>query len=252
MTWCNKLASTPSIGFRLDHHFTSGDSILTALSPLTDRWVDGEKPLFSVEKRDQLSVELMTLDGFRYGADSSRIHVAFNHRMKVKHVSGGPPVMEMLSQPLPYTDLVGDCTKRLIEATLLLPGIRSRKVNRVGVVTHTRVAENEAPPGIRRFLSYLRKPWGGNSDSFDIRITAELEKNSNWADRCIHLLQKPDDPEELPTVQFDWQRTYASGRTATEDSLRELLDEANKASLDYFEDLAEGNRFDEQLISSPV
>ncbi|MDA0306951.1 MAG: hypothetical protein O3B76_11835, partial [Proteobacteria bacterium] len=97
MSWCDKLASTPSVGFKLDYHFASGDEILHALGPILNNWVEGDKSQFSILRHESFVVELSTNDGFHYGVEPSKIHVTFTHKMKVKPVSGGPPVMEMLS-----------------------------------------------------------------------------------------------------------------------------------------------------------
>jgi hypothetical protein len=55
--------------------------------------------------------------------------------------------------------------------------------------------------------------------------------------------------QTLLTVQFDWQRTFGTEWQATRSNLERVLEDALKDSIDYFEQLAEGNRFDEVLIS---
>ena len=250
MSWCDKLASTPSAGFKLDQHFASGDVILHALAPVLDKWVEGDKQLFTVDRNEPFSVAFNTDDGYHYGIDSLKTHVTFIHKMKVKPVSGGPPIMEMLSRPLPFTELLPEVSKRLTEVTLLIPSTKDRTLTRVGIIASTTVAEDEAPPGIARFIRYIGRPWEGSVDSFSCQIIAEIDKASSWSDRCIHALNKPEDPEELLTLKFDWQRTFTSGRPITSVSLKEVLASAQKASNDYFEGLAEGSRFDEDLIRS--
>lgn len=249
MSWCDKLASTPAVGFRLNQHFVPGDVVLAALAPLLDRWVAGERQLFTAERNAPFSVQLSTDDGYDYGIDSSKIHVTFKHRMRAKAVSGGPPVVEMLSRALPFTELLTEASGRLAEVTLLIPGNKERTLYRVGVVASTSVATDEVPPGIARFIEYIGRPWKGTIDSFECRIVAEIDKASGWSDRCIHQLNKPEDPEELLTLTFDWQRTFTSNRPITPDSLKDVLSHAEKDSSKYFESLAEGSRFDENLIS---
>ena len=250
MSWCDKLASTPAIGFKLDQHFLSSDAILNAIAPILDRWVEGDKQLFTVDKKEAFLLELSTQDGFFYGLDSSRAHVTFKHQLKAKSVSGGPPVMEMLSHPLPFTELLPEVSKRLIEAVLLIPGIKERTIVRVGIISFTTVADDEVPPGIARFIKYIGRPWKGSVESLTCNIIAEIKNASDWSDRCIHTLVKTDDPEELLTLKFDWQRTFTSPRRATPEALKEILERAEKASKEYFEELAEGSRFDEELINT--
>ena len=248
MSWCDKLASTPGVGFRLDHHFASSDVILDALAPILNKWVVGDKQQFTMNQHQPFDVGFTTNDGYEYGIDSSKTFVRFNHKMKAKPVSGGPPVMEMLSRPLPYSKLLQEVSERVIEATLLVPGPENRKFTRVGIITYTRVANDDIPPGIARFIKYIGRPWKDIVDQFNIKIVAEIEKTSTWSDRCIHHLIRVEDPEELLSITFDWQRTFTSGHPITLDNLQESVAKAEKSSNKYFEDLAEGNRFDEHII----
>ncbi|NQV46323.1 MAG: hypothetical protein HQ504_00925 [Rhodospirillaceae bacterium] len=244
------MASTPSVGFKLDHHFATGDAIFDALDPILDKWVDGEKQLFTVKKHESFSVSFDTIDGFVYGIEPSKVHISFSHKMKAKPVSGGPPIMEMLSSPLPFTELLPNVSERLSTTTLLLPGASTRNIQRVGIVTSTAVAEDEVPPGIERFIKYIGRPWNSSAECFSFSITTEVNSTSDWSDRCIHTLVKLEEPEELLTIVFDWQRKFTSGRPITSNSLKEILVKAEKDSLDYFEDVAEGSRFDEDIINS--
>jgi len=216
-----------------------------------DRAMEGDVRKFSIEKSDTFEVQFTTEEGFTYGIDESKISVTFNHQLRTKAVSGGHPVMEMLSKALPYTVLLPEVSKKVIEATVLLaadPG--TRKVTRVGIVSSTRVAEEEAPPGIARFITYLGRPWTRLTEGFGVQLTGEIGKESDWSDKCIHTIVKPgtQDPQPLLALVFDWQRTYISGRPTDKASLEDMLRTAEAAALEYFEELAEGSRFDENLI----
>lgn len=162
MSWCDKLASTPSVGYGLDFHFVPAEVVLAALAPVLDKLVESKKPTFAVEQQETFVVTFNTYEGFKYGIEPSKIHVNFNHRMRPKSISGGPPIMEMLSRPQPYTELLPNVSKKLIEATLLLPSPKDRSVTRVGVVSTTAVDAKELPPGIARLIAYIGKPWGGS------------------------------------------------------------------------------------------
>lgn len=250
LSWCDKLASTPSVGLRIDNRFVSSSSILNALAPILDRWVDGDNLKFTIERQEPFSLVFTTDDGFQYGIEQSRIYVSFTHRVKAKASSGGPPVMEMLSQPLPYTELLPQASEKLIEAALIVPDVKGRKVTRIGIIASTTVAREDLPPGIARFIEYLGRPWKGLVPGLISQIVADINKAPAWTDRCIHTINKPEDPDELVTLSFDWQRTLAQGRAITSDNLKELTSTSQRSALQYFEDLAEGNRFDEELISS--
>jgi hypothetical protein len=158
--------------------------------------------------------------------------------------------MEMLSQPMPYTTLLPIVSKMLAKATLMIPDNKSRKVTRVGVVSTTTVHVNEAPPGIGRFIEAVGRPWKGYVDNFSFQIIAVVGNDAKWTDRCIHTLVKPENSDGLLNLVFDWQRTFSSRQTISENALEGILSRAEKDALQYFEDVAEGSRFDADLNSA--
>jgi hypothetical protein len=251
LSWCDKLAATPTVGIKVDFHFDSIDAILHALSPVLNRMVDGDRATFTVERREPFVVNVIANDGFTYSIEPTRISILFQHIMKMKMVSGGPPVAELLSHPLPYTQLLSQAGDRLTETATLLCGGTPRKVTRVGIVTTTAISAEDMPPGITRFLIYMSRPWKGAVPYYSWQITAHLVDSPQWSDRCIHTLARAeDDPEQLVRLSFDWQRYLNPGRAITTESTKELIKQASDTALRYFEEVAEGNQFDEELIRS--
>jgi len=235
---------------KFDNHFAPSAEILEVLKPILDPLVKRERPTFLINRLDPFALELTTEEGFHYGVEPSRVWIDFQHRMRVKPTSGGPPVAELLSRAAPFSDLLPEVSSRLLDAAKQILKIAPRKLVRVGVVTTTQVAEEDLPPGIARFIDYIARPWHGFVDQYSFQITADLGKSDNWFDRCNHVVIRPEDPEQLLTLQFDWNRTFISERTATSELVKDEMDRAAQESMKYFEDLGEGNRFDEELIRS--
>ena len=249
MSWCDKLASTPSVGLTLSQQYISSGSLLDALSPLFNSWTDAGKAKFTLERVEPFLIEATSETGFKYVVEPARLYIDFNHRLKVKPVSGGPPIVELLSKPLPYTTLLPEVCSRITEATEMLAGKEPRSLKKIGIVTTATVAEEDAPPGIRNYIRYMAKPWGKYLDHFQIIVTAEIDRSDGWHDRCIHQVVKPEDTEALLTIKFDWQREFHKPKTFNTAVLRPLLASAQDSALRYFEELAEGSRFDAELIS---
>jgi hypothetical protein len=248
LTWCDKLASTPAIGFRFEPHYQSATAILQAMSPLLDKWAKRWTQGFNIERQTSFELELTTEDGFQYVFDARRMAVEFRHRLKIKAQSGGPPSAELVTSPQPYSDLLPEITSRAMEAFTLVSGSRSRMLHQIGVVTTTLVAGEEVPPGIAKLINYLGKPWGNKLDTYGVNITADVQSTPEHTDRCTHLIVKPEDPEQLTQIKFDWQRMYKTPTTATGDSLKRLTASASKDARLYFEELGEGSRFDERIL----
>jgi hypothetical protein len=238
------------VGFKFDASFASGDTILTALNPMLKKFTKGDKRLFTVERQDAFGVALNTEDGFLYGIEPAQISVMFRHSMKLRTKSAGLPVAEMLSNPLPFTKMLPVVSHKLIDVSQYLPEIKERKLERVGIVALALVANDEVPPGISRFIKYVGRPWGGALESYVFNIAAEVKKGPSWVEKCTHQVVRPEDKEEPVTLIFDWMRTFSSEKSTAKDSLEEELASATKSALEYFETLAEGNRFDEILLNA--
>lgn len=251
MSWCDKLAATPGIGVKLDKSFAPLAALLEPLTPVISRWVDAktDKPAFSVDTPpDAFSCSLTTYDGYQYVVGPDQLAVEFKYRMRVKPQSAGPPIAEMLSEPLPYTELLPKITERVLELVRLTTTGKPRKLLRIGVITTTLVSMDEAPPGIIRFLNHVSKPWSGSPEFFNIEVTAKLAKRKGTADfdRCIHVLQRQEGSEnDLLTIRLDWQRKFGADKNLSMTSLPELLESAKEDALAYFEDVAQGERFDD-------
>jgi hypothetical protein len=248
--WCDKLASTPAFGLRLDKRYAPVASLLDPLADVVSRWVDKEndRPAFTVDQpQDLFSSTLTTFDGYQYMIGPESLAVEFKHRMRFRAQSAGPPTAELLSKAAPYTEVLEDVSKRLLEMTQLVTAGIPRKLLRIGVVSTTVVAEDEMPPGIRRFLHQVTKPWDASLDHFHIELTTKLSKGKQTArfDRCTHLLMKPEHAEQLITVRLDWQRFFPDDRLLSMSALPELVAHAKADALAYFEDIGEGARFDE-------
>ena len=250
MNWCDKLASTPSVGFRFDHHFAPRAELLEVLNPILDPLVDKDKARFNIAQlADPFAVQFSTDGGFDYGVEPARVWINFKHQLKIKPVSGGRPGFEITSSAAPFSELLPELKTRLVNVARYLLEIKPiRKLIRVAIVTTTTVAEGDFPPGITRLREYLARPWPGGIGNCQFRITSELEKTKDSVDHCIHTLVMPDDPDQLPTLSFDWYRVFSDPPLASAELIKKEMDRAEIAATKYFEELAEGNRFDEELI----
>lgn len=247
MSWCDKLASTPGVGLRLDKSYLPVDRLLEPLAPMMSKWVDKEKPTFNIEGQDAFGFSMGTFEGFHYLANPEQLAVEFKHRLRLQPRSAGPPTAEMISKPLPYTQLLPKVSDRLIEFSRLITSGTTRKLNRLGIISTTVVSLEDAPPGIVRLLEHFGRPWSEHLEFYNIQITAELPKSKGTLDhdRCIHqVLRAEDDIDGLVTIRLDWQRYLDEGRTLSMTSLPKLLEGAATDAFAYFEDVAEGARFD--------
>lgn len=250
MSWCDKLASTPSVGIKLNNRFIPCDELLSAISPLLNPLVDSKgKPLFIIDKENDFSIKFTTEDGFSYGIESSRLFVEFRHKMRLKPISGSLPTLEMLSQPKPYTQMLSDISSRLCDVALLVKEIEDRTINRIGIISNTTVAETEAPPGFKKYLEYMTAPWGaGAASDYAINISTEIKSESKWTDSCIHNFNRSNDEDALMSIRLDWYREFNRERKLTNSSYKDIFEVAEKSAMEYFEEIAEGSRFDEEII----
>ncbi len=251
MTWCDKLASTPAVGYQFEAHFASGDRILDSLSPMTDTWANDKKPLFTVSRHESFHIELQHDNGFQYNVNETKASVTFQHRLKLRNTSAGLPVAEFISQPLQFSRLLSSAFDEVVKMTMLLPQSATRRVNRVGIVAQTIAVKDDLPPGLIKLLDYFAKPWQNGLHTFNVTVTANLRDDDRFTDRCVHHIGKMDgDDENLITVRLDWQRSLKKPMMCIPEDMRKLNLAAERAALEYFEDLAVGNSFDEHIIGT--
>jgi hypothetical protein len=248
VSWCDKLASTPGVGVKLDKSFVPAATMLEPLAPIVSTWVDQEtdKPAFSIDHQDLYSCALTSIDGYHYVIGPETLGVEFRHRLKYRPQSAGPPTAELISKPAPFTELLPEVTKRLLELVRLVTKGQPRKLLRIGVYSTTVVVENQMPPGIDRFLKYASKPWDASLDFYDLQLTSKLPKTKRTIDydRCIHAIQKSEDGEGLVNIRLDWQRYLGKERSLSPTTLPELIEGTAADALSYFEDIGQGERFD--------
>jgi hypothetical protein len=251
ISWCDKLASTPGIGITLDWMFTPSVSFLEAIKPITCNWVDKNKQTFTIDHQDAFVLSLTSMDGFNYQFSSSQIYCEFRHRARFRQQSAGPPTAEMLSKPLPFTQLLPEISKRVADATRYVIASSARKLQKVGVVATTIVTAEQAPPGIGRFIGYVGRPWRTSPDAFTIDVTSKLpkRKKDDFQDRCQHTISKAENNEDLINIRLDYQRDFDIPRDLSIALLDGILQKVRADALSYFEDIGQGDRFDEEIIS---
>jgi hypothetical protein len=245
VSWCDKLASIPSAGFRFNHHYIPVHRVLQGWHSILDANSDDDITKFALTKHDDFNFDVNCEDGFKYGADASRVHVVFNHRLKVKNISAGGPVVEMLSTARPFTKLLPEVISRLVDATMLMPDIKERQLQRAGIASTTPVDEADLPPGIVDLIEHVGKPWKGLTGGFTIQLTAKVGDQQFWTDRCLHTLVRPETGDDLMTIIFDFQRIFNEPRRADRETLTEAAAQVQEDALKYFEALAEGTMFND-------
>ena len=245
MNWCDKLGSTPTMGYQLDWHTLPSDILLNALSPLVDTMVSGDEQRFSIDLKDALKLTFTSHDGFQFGLEPARVFVQFNHRATYRIESGGIPNLVLNSKPAPYSELLNDVQRYLLSTMEIVNRLKVRRLIAIGVVTTTVVDQNDIPPGIKSLLAHVSKPWKGRLEFLTFQAQSVLNEDEEFSHRCTHTIVKKlkdDDPMELV---FDYQRIYKKPQEIDTHRLRSASEKVKALALDYFEELAQGDRVDD-------
>ncbi len=241
MSWCDKLASRPTVGFTFEKNFRPSAELLSSMIPVLDKLAGRVVDKFTLTKQETFAIEFITDSGFRYTADPARVAVEFQHRLKVRNISGALPEAQLISRQEPYTTLLQDVGQRAIEAAELLVS-PERPLKRMGVVSSTMVDEPDVPPGILRGIAYLNRPWGRDVPHYTFQVVASLQETDEWRDQCVHVISKAETDEGLINLMFDYQRIFKTPKDRS--SIRAALIGLQETALKYFEDLAQGDMFD--------
>jgi hypothetical protein len=251
MTWCDKLASTPTVGLKFDWLYVSSAKLLDCFASLLERLHVGDQPAFGLDTKDDFSITFTTNEGIQYSVNPHQLSLSFVPRVKWKYGEGGVPAVELLSATRPYSELLPVMCQKLAEAAQKIPAADRRVVKRIGIVSNTLVQESEFPPGIAKMVTHFGQPWKSPLETYNLQLSAELTSAAEWTDRCIHTLVKPEDTGTLPSLAFDWQRSFKRERHLSTRALSDQLEAAQKAALEYFEELAVGSMFDENSDCIP-
>lgn len=251
-SWCDKLASTPGVGLTLDWSYLPSSYYQQAMMPVTAKMVENDVQGFNIEHLDPYSFAFTSNDGFHYAFNSSRIFVEYRHRLKYVPQSAGPPIAELVSKPLPYTKLLSQITERLTAAAQLVCGSGHRVLRRAGIISSTTVSQDDIPPGIRRYLQYMSKPWGRPANTYNISVVSDVAVSgkSAWTDKCEHAVAKADTEEALINIRLDYNRSYDPEQNLNLPQLDGMLKNLRSSALAYFEDIAQGERFDDNIGNS--
>lgn len=243
--WCDKLASLPTVGIKLDTHFAPSEIIANALTPITDALVNGDKAEFIIEApSDAFGFSFVTGEGYKYGFGAASISVSFQHRANVKQRSADVPTFELLSNARPYSELIPLLHEKVLIAADHVIKLKPRKLIRVGVVSITTANREDLPPGILAAIDRFGRPWKSGLDSFAISLTAVLSRDENSEDRCIYKFSSVEHSDGLIEVNLDMQRTFKNPRSATKDNIKACLGSVTEAAYVHFEDVAIGGMFD--------
>jgi len=252
MSWCDKLGSTPGIGYQLDWHALPSDILLNALSPLVDRMVSGDEQRFSFDVREALKLQFTSYDGFQFGFEPTKVFVGFTHRAEIHTGSGGIPSLGLRSKPSTFTALLDEIQGYLLNTMETINRLKGRRLAGIGIVTTTWAERADIPPGIKKLLMYASKPWEGRLQSLTFQAQSILDENDDYLHRCIHTIIKTLKEDEPIQVIFDYQRVYKKPQDIDPNRLRPATEAVTASALDYFEQLAQGDRFDDVLGNADI
>jgi hypothetical protein len=243
VSWCDKLASRPTIGLRITPSFRPADNLLSALSPLFTAQIkplaQGEKATFTIDKKEAFDVIFTLQEGYRYSLGPTTLAIAHVHKIELRNASAGLPWLNFSSDEIVFTKSLEEISSRLLKCAELLDE-GSRRVTQFGLVSQTLVSYEEMPPGIVDQIENTVRPWG-NAPFFSFQIVSILDDNDQHIDRCIQTISRSEDEEVIPTISLDWQRTLKDSRlTLRYSSVKSFLDECTEKALRYFEELGEG------------
>jgi hypothetical protein len=242
-SWCDKLASVPTIGITLTPHYQPASTLVTALTPLLDRHVKLKSSMpvqtFTLDRLDAFDLAFHLRDGFHYILSHSGITISFKNQVEIKAQSADVPTLDLLSESGPYTKLLPIASQHLVETATLITEAAVRRLIRVGVVTTTSAYIEEMPPGIQKLLELSFRPWG-DVTSFGLQLASKIEETEQYVDRCVFTITKNEDDEAIPTTLLDFQRTFKNSPQVRRNVLNEVLHKTTHAALAYFERIGEG------------
>jgi hypothetical protein len=83
VSWCDKLASIPTVGITLSPRYHSPASLLEAMTPILDSHVTAKSNFqpqtrFNIERQDVFELAFSVEEGFRYGFGPTSARLTFS------------------------------------------------------------------------------------------------------------------------------------------------------------------------------
>jgi hypothetical protein len=242
-SWCDKLASLPSVGLKFSNSFTSSAILLDKITPFLDSMATGDTNNFTLLRNEPFSIAIDTEQGFQYTIEPGRVFITKVRKIKIKNMgTSHSPIFELPYDEQSYTQALQELVNRIVDFSQLLIDFGTRRLIRVGIVTTTSAKEDEFPPGIIGIINELKTTWNNTIISIDNNIKTVISRSDDEEIYCAHRIVVPEEsPDSLVTIIMDWQKQFIVPKICSISSTRKIIDGCVISAINYFELFASGD-----------
>lgn len=207
MFWLDSVFSVPAIGLRLETNYETAPQIQSSLVPFINSLYKNDKKI--IIKTSEIWGYTLNIVGFIFTITYKEIIIQFNYNIDEKKIAGSLPSIEYPDLKT-YSELFNNSLKYLTDILSYLKNI-DLFFNRIGIVANANLDDTSIPPGLQKAKEYFGKPWNNQLSNANISITAELNNEDNYMDRCIHKIEfsKKNIQETGYIISLDWQRLFS-------------------------------------------
>lgn len=241
--WLDQTLAVPVIGILTKPWLGFATGIWMSLEKLGEKW----KGDVNIHPNSAISVRVSRSNGIYFDLTHSSINAGFTYQLTVKSRPALFPELVGPSTVEPFNELVDRVATELRDLLEVSgDGGKSRSVIRIGCIADCRLAEDTAPPGLRKLLNHLERPWPGKLKGTEGTLLVELSNSTQTREQCHHTVSRNayDRPNDL-VLRLDWQRMWHDGKPMRTSELITAITSVKTDAASYFQSFGEGTWGDE-------
>lgn len=237
-SWLDTVAAVPLVGVQLVPDW--GLRLPEHAEAIVGRLESAVRGRMRTDNPWHLSIDCS--DGLRFELTVENMTAQFAYPARA---TSAPGALDSVAVPAvrPYSSLLDTTIDAFGEVLGALHTNRRVRLRRIGVIASTSVDRSSPPPGVRRLLDHLDGFWPNPLTKCQAVFLAPLSKSKGSEDRCHHHVDfdSTSDPR-LMRIQLDWQRVLGQPLDATVAKLDQVLHQARRDAVAYFDEFGRGAR----------
>ncbi len=241
MSWLDGVLAVPTIGVHTKIEYDSVMNFEGNVGKFAYKLENsGEK--FRIERKELWGYEITCDSGYAFLINRNNFVASFKYLFIEKDQPGALPHMEV-PQVLSYTEICSQIEDYIDNLFVAFNNIPEMVYDRIGIVTSANLEKTTTPPGVKKWLEYLGRPWAGDLVDINAKICTNLSNDGDYADRCHHSIEYASEKVEETgfRIILDWQRKFNKKQSISVGNFKDRIGVCKNKAFEYFEKFAQGD-----------